>query len=94
MAKDYFGPIEEEEVPEKERPWKSKFHDLVGKRFGKWTVSSKAKTGYWCTCDCGVIRKLSHGALVTFKSTQCITCNRREKRSRKVESRRIQELYG
>lgn len=61
-------------------------HNLVGQRFGKWTVlelaeNNKSKSGHtrWlCRCDCGTERIVDGGHLVGKFSVSC-GCSRKEK---------------
>lgn len=57
--------------------------DLVGKTFGRWTVTELAPRTYqtmWrCVCVCGVERNVSGANLVSNKSTSC-GCFREENR--------------
>ena len=61
--------------------------DLVGQRFGRWLVLSRADDVYkygrrhkmWhCKCDCGVERDVTENSLVQGKSTSC-GCYRKER---------------
>ena len=52
----------------------------IGDRFGKWTmletpVSQKREVGVSCQCDCGAIRTVLIGNLITNKSSQCKSCS-------------------
>ena len=58
--------------------------DLVGKKFGKWTVlrevpkSTKSGHTRWlCQCECGTIREVDGGHLTQNSSTSC-GCSRKE----------------
>jgi hypothetical protein len=58
-------------------------HDLVGQRFGRWTViergpNIKRRAGWICRCDCGEERAVESGNLVTGRSTSC-GCGRLER---------------
>lgn len=55
--------------------WKT-LNNLLGKKFGRWTVLSRAKNRYgnavWlCRCDCGTIREVMGTYLVKGKSKSC-----------------------
>lgn len=55
--------------------------DLSGKKFGRWTVLSKAEKRnshiYWnCICDCGVERVVLAQNLLSRRSTSCGCYNR------------------
>lgn len=59
--------------------------NLLGQKFGKWTVIAEApslKTSYkalaiWtCQCECGVIKNVRADDLRNGRSTQCISCAR------------------
>lgn len=62
--------------------------DLTGMRFNKWTVLGPEKyhegSGwYWfCRCDCGAIRAVTHSALINGKSQSC-GCLREDMQSRR-----------
>lgn len=53
---------------------------LAGKRFGKFTVEHRGdntKQGYaqwWCRCDCGNLRLIGQGSLVSGRRMQCKKC--------------------
>ncbi len=61
--------------------------DLVNKRFGMWTVISRAQDRiikgnrhirYWnCVCDCGTQREVKEQSLTSGKSTAC-GCTRKD----------------
>lgn len=57
--------------------------DLIGKQFGRWTVTGTATRTYqtmWeCECTCGVKRAVSGANLTTGRSTSC-GCLREENR--------------
>lgn len=54
--------------------------NLVGKKFGKWTVISKSErrsggNTYWrCRCECGNEADVQRQSLRHSKSTQCLSC--------------------
>lgn len=50
--------------------------EIVGDKFGHWTVASKANRGkrfseYECVCSCGTIRIIARGNLVQGKTKSC-----------------------
>lgn len=53
--------------------------DIVGERFGRWYVQSHTKTTddfyklhwYRCSCDCGAVREVQRGNLITGASKSC-----------------------
>lgn len=63
--------------------------NLVGKRFGKWTVLKKVpstkKNTYWlCQCDCGNT-KIHRGGNLTFGDTsQCFDCRSKTNAENKI----------
>ena len=59
-------------------------HNLVNKKFGKWTVLGESPntnkgghTKWICRCDCGTVREVDGGHLVDNTSTSC-GCTRAE----------------
>lgn len=58
-------------------------HNLVGQKFGKWTVIAPAKgncgghSKWLARCECGTIREVSGGHLTGGRSTSC-GCSRKE----------------
>jgi hypothetical protein len=53
---------------------------LLGKRFGKYTVTDQAKSKNWkrrwvCRCSCGTERVISTEHLTSGKRTGCNACN-------------------
>jgi hypothetical protein len=66
--------------------------DLTGRRFGRWTVQSRADRGrhgtrYNCICDCGTTRVCNGSHLVSGQSRSC-GCIRMDRidRRRKVKA--------
>lgn len=60
--------------------------DLTGQKFGRWLVVKqmppRRKMSMWlCRCECGNERIIHCGALRSGKSTQCIGCYGRSRRS-------------
>ena len=61
-----------------------KYIDLTGRRFGRWVVESRAdndrfnKIRWECACDCGSVKKVNAGSLLSGKSTSC-GCYQKEK---------------
>lgn len=56
--------------------------DLIGKRFGEWTVIRRAATRlrnvYWvCRCSCGNLGEVPTARLTQGKSLRCATCARK-----------------
>lgn len=51
--------------------------ELVGKKFGKWTVIRRSnRKGYWfCRCECGTEKDVAQSSLTTGK-TKCCGCNK------------------
>lgn len=51
--------------------------NLIGKKFGRWTVSSRSKTRlhnqvYWrCVCSCGSVKDVNGGSLRSGVSMSC-----------------------
>lgn len=73
--------------------------DMVGKKFGRWTVASKAQTpdgkkslgAYWnCVCDCGV-QKVVYGTTLRVGDSQSCGCLKAEKASESMRAMRIKE---
>lgn len=57
-------------------PWKI---DLVGQKFGKWSVVSRVAGSMWlCRCDCGIERPVSGSSLTLGKSKGCWSCHSRK----------------
>ncbi len=53
---------------------------LAGERFGRWIVTEVMKgRSRLCQCDCGEIRTVCAGSLVSGKSTGCHHCWKRQK---------------
>tara|TARA_A200000159_G_C7278917_1_gene320611 strand:+ start:78 stop:1040 length:963 start_codon:yes stop_codon:yes gene_type:complete len=58
--------------------------DLEGKRFGRWLVESRTDNNRFgqirwaCVCDCGSVKKVIAGSLLSGKSTSC-GCYQKEK---------------
>lgn len=56
--------------------------DLVGRRFGAWTVLACSPRYTWrsplwlCRCDCGLEKEVSGGSLRQGTSTKCASCSR------------------
>jgi hypothetical protein len=54
--------------------------DIIGKKFGKWTVleeagmASKSFARYLCRCDCGVQEFVSYKTLVKPNIVGCLAC--------------------
>lgn len=49
--------------------------NLVGRRFGKWTVLTFVRTQHWlCRCDCGFEAVLRGANLSYGSTTQCQRC--------------------
>lgn len=53
--------------------------DLVGMRFGSWTVLAPAAPRanghmWWCLCDCGRKREVQSNALRYGRTSQCKSC--------------------
>jgi hypothetical protein len=74
----------------KEIRGKSQLIDLIGKRFGRWTVLKKVEKpkylkgdgAYWlCKCDCGNIKIKGRKNLLNGDSTSC-GCYQKEKASK------------
>jgi hypothetical protein len=68
--------------------------NLLGERFGRWTVIAEANTrnniAYWlCRCDCGVEREVAAKGLKSGRSTSC-GCGR----SDKLKELTIKNLVG
>lgn len=65
---------------------KGKPLDLVGKRFGAWTVLEKLKPGksgqseWKCKCDCGTVSRIPTGNLRSGASKGCMECGRKKSR--------------
>lgn len=86
----------------------SKFTDLNGKEFGRWTVLSKApqrsgKTHWFCRCECGKERSVPATKLLTEKSRGCgcvrrrplgIVCGKKHGMSRTAEYVAWQQIRG
>jgi hypothetical protein len=46
--------------------------NIVGKKFGKWTVLKHDKHAYYiCQCSCGTIRSVKRDNLISKKSKSC-----------------------
>lgn len=65
--------------------------DLIGNRFGRWTVIGKSEEGNCCKCrcDCGTVRDVKKNSLKSGGSTSC-GCYKKELTS----SRTTKELSG
>ncbi|MDR2536565.1 MAG: hypothetical protein LBD29_11110 [Treponema sp.] len=52
-----------------------KIENLIGKKYGRWTVMSKAEKGrhiyYECCCDCGAKKKIRASSLISGRSKSC-----------------------
>jgi hypothetical protein len=73
-----FYVLRQMEVPRRKR----RYHDLAGRRFGRWTVESAAesdgKSLRWnCRCDCGNVGLVWSSSLKSGESQSC-GCLRRE----------------
>ena len=54
-----------------------KLEDLVGKKFGHWTVLHRTTGTRWqCRCDCGKEVGVSNAALLSGESIKCRNCER------------------
>ena len=74
-----------------------KFRDLVGEKFGRLEVKSRAQNLYgapaWvCLCECGVLKTISGSALKRGHSTSC-GCFRQETGKRGLADQRSREGY-
>lgn len=64
----------------------TKFLDLTGKKFKKWTViergknDSSGKAKWLCKCDCGTIKLVQRASLRNGRSTGCNKCSIRGKK--------------
>lgn len=60
--------------------------DLIGRKFGKWTVLDRKKGNFkWrCACSCGTIRFVTGPDLKNGKSSQCRECYFKQRKIRKV----------
>ena len=61
----------------------SKFKDLSGIRFNKWTVLHRVlhqskSVKYSCLCDCGCVHIVQSGHLKSGASKKCLKCSRSE----------------
>ena len=59
------------------------FTELVGKKFGKWTllkriIAEKKHPQFLCECECGNKSIIAGSELKRKKSTQCISCGKRQ----------------
>lgn len=60
-------------------------HNLIGRRFGKWTAVSlhleriNNHRMYWCRCDCGYEQLVSTQSLLKGYSTRCVNCRTKER---------------
>ena len=73
---------------------------LVGEKFGRWTVMSKAKnkgknTAWNCLCECGIERSVLTYNLTSGKSSSC-GCGQKEAASKvnTTHGKRNTKLYG
>ena len=60
-------------------------NEIIGQKFGRWTVLSKDKSHpryYWCRCECGKEKSVFQGSLTTGKSKSC-GCLKQEKNIQK-----------
>lgn len=54
--------------------------EVLGKRFGSWTVVGRRENGkYLCRCDCGTEYAIDGFRLVNGTSTRCKQCARRSR---------------
>jgi hypothetical protein len=64
--------------------------DMIGKKFGKWTVlrvSGKSHNSlqYSCMCECGKLQDIHGPSLRTGNTTQCRACSNREKAKNNIK---------
>lgn len=64
--------------------------NLVGRRFGRWTVLqkviSKGRQSRWmCRCDCGTVKILTGGNLVAGRTNSCGCLQREQVRERSTQ---------
>lgn len=77
----------------------STLHEMLGARFGKWTVlecSGRRFDSYQflCKCDCGTTKKLHGPALRRGDTTQCTKCaNIKKARNNRTHGRSKTRLY-
>lgn len=65
--------------------------DLIGKKFGRWTVIEKSKSKpkhLLCMCSCGTIRDVSKSHLINNNTKSC-GCIGREKASKRMTERNL-----
>jgi very-short-patch-repair endonuclease len=72
--------------------------DLVGKKFGRWTVIkcdySDKKRLYWlCKCDCGIVRSIAGNSLRYGGSTSC-GCYKTERTSKRCRKDLVWQTFG
>ena len=72
--------------------------DLIGQKFGRWTVLQKASsrnnnhTPYWlCQCDCGVVREVRQQGLISGKSKSC-GCYKKDFWSKDITNKKFGRL--
>jgi len=85
------------EIPEK--PSSSRFIDLTGHRYGRWSVLGlspkyNARNPLWrCQCDCGEIRDVSRNHLRSGHSTSC-GCRKSEVSSELNSAKLVGQRFG
>ena len=63
-----------------------------GDKFGYWTVLSKAdKRRYLCRCQCGTVKAVDYGSLLSGSSKSCGCLYRAERR--KIDEKRIDARF-
>jgi len=57
-------------------------HDLVGKTFGKWTITKYEGAGrYTAQCACGHIASKQGAEMTHMRSLQCFHCRFKERKA-------------
>lgn len=81
--RDYFGDLEEEE-PEFVAI-NLKMHEIIGKKYGKWTVLAAGNRQGTCKveCECGSIAYRGKYALLSGETKACERCKRKDRRAMK-----------
>ena len=69
--------------------------DLIGKKFGKYTVIEYVYMPKMvlCRCDCGIERTVRVGRLISGATEQCLECFRKTRKKRTFKFLYPEESY-